>query len=131
MKERDWPDGERSPGIVSVNLLKKPKKMSRDRWIKNWFTIMSPVSEAIQPRGRYVRNMVQETLSPGMPLYDGIVIEAWPSKRHVENPFLFYGASNPFQLLKNIFRILKAVRSFLKVRQVRSIMMSEYFMKTD
>ena len=101
-----------------------------DEWVERWFTIMSPVSEAIQPRGRYVRNRVLKNYTPGSAPWDAIVIEAWPSKRHVENPFLFYGASNPVMLVKNIMKVLKAVRSFLKVRQVRTVMMSEYFIKS-
>ncbi|MBN1532448.1 MAG: hypothetical protein JXA20_07285 [Spirochaetes bacterium] len=131
MGPRDWPDGHRSPGIVSVNLLRRPAKIPRDEWITRWHTIMSPESEEIQPRGRYVRNAVTEILTPGAPVLDGIVIEAWPSPRHVSNPYLFYGASNPLQLVRNMVRILKAVRSFLRVREVRTVMMSEYFVRTD
>ena len=130
MKKRDWPDGTRSPGVVSVNLLTRPKKYNHDEWIERWFSIMSPVSEAIQPRGRYVRNVVLESVTADAPVYDGIVIEAWPSKKHVSNLFLFYGAGNIFQLIKNIYKVLRAVRSFLKVRDVRTVMMSEYFVKS-
>jgi hypothetical protein len=131
MHQRDWPDGRRSPGVVAVTLLKRPPKISADEWVKRWHGIMSPVSEKIQPRSRYVRNLITERLSPEAPAYDGIVIEAWPSKRHVSSSFLFYGAENVFQLLRNMFSILRAVRSFLRIRDIRTVMMSEYFIKTD
>lgn len=131
MHQRDWADGRRSPGLVSVNLLKRPEKISPEEWIKRWHNIMSPVSEAIQPRARYIRNLVLEVITADAPSFNGIVIEAWPSKRHVTNKFLFFGADNIFQLLGNMLKILKAVKSFLKIKDIRSIMMSEYFIKTD
>ena len=131
MHQRDWADGKRSPGLVSVNLLKRPDRISTEDWIKRWHNIMSPVSEAIQPRARYVRNLVLESITPDAPPYNGIVIEVWPSKRHVTNKFLFFGADNIFQLIVNMIKILKAVKSFLRIKDIRTVMMSEYFIKTD
>lgn len=128
---RNWPDGRRSPGITAVTCMERPKKLTRDEWIRRWHGTMSPVSEEIQPRTRYVRNLIVESLSPGAPPFEGIVAENWPSKKHVTNPFLFYGASNPFRLAVNMFRILRAVTSFLSLRRIQVTMMSEYFVKTD
>ena len=127
---RDWPDGRRSPGITMVTLMERPRRLSRDEWIKRWHGTMSPVSEEIQPRTRYVRNLVVEAITPGAPPFEGIVEEAWPSKRHVSNPFLFYGADNIWQLARNMCRILRAVKSFLDLRRIRTTPMSEYFIKT-
>lgn len=131
MHQRDWADGRRSPGLVSVNLLKRPEKLPVEEWVRRWHNIMSPVSEAIQPRTRYVRNFVLECITPDAPPYNGIVIEAWPSKRHVANKMLFFGADTIFQLIGNMLKILRAVKSFLKIKDIRTVMMSEYFMKTD
>jgi hypothetical protein len=127
---RDWPDGRRSPGITMVTLMERPRRLSRDEWIRRWHGIMSPVSEEIQPRTRYVRNLVVEAITPGAPTFEGIVEEAWPSKKHVTNPFLFYGADNIWQLIRNMCRILRAVKSFLNLRTIRTTPMSEYFIKT-
>jgi hypothetical protein len=127
---RDWPDGRRSPGITLVTLMQRPRRLSRDEWIKRWHGTMSPVSEEIQPRTRYVRNVVVEAITPGAPPFEGIVEESWPSKKHVSNPFLFYGADNIWQLARNMCRILRAVKSFLDLRHIRTTAMSEYFIKT-
>jgi hypothetical protein len=127
---RDWPDGVRSPGVTAVTLLERPKRIPRDEWIRRWHGTMSPVSEEIQPRTRYVRNLVLEALTPGAPPFEGIVEECWPSPGHVTNPFLFYGASNVWQLARNMIRILRAVTAFLDLRRIRTVMMSEYFIKT-
>lgn len=128
--KRDWPDGRRSPGVTAVTLMMRPRRLSREEWIKRWHGTMSPVSEEIQPRTRYVRNLVIEALTPGAPPFEGIVEEAWPSKKHVSNPFLFYGATSLWQLARNMCRIMKAVTSFLDLSRIRTTMMSEYFIKT-
>jgi hypothetical protein len=92
---------------------------------------MSPVSESIQPRSRYVRNVVQRPITDGAPPCDGIVEEHWPTTRHVTNPFLYFGASGPVSLLGNLARILRAVHGFHDLRSLRTAMMGEYFVKTD
>ncbi len=127
---RDWPDGRRSPGVVTVNLLERPRRLSREEWIRRWHGIMSPVSEEIQPRARYVRNLVVETLTPGAHPFEGIVEECWPSTAHVTSSFLFYGARNPLQLIRNMCRILRAVKSFLDITKIRTTAMGEYFIRT-
>jgi hypothetical protein len=129
-RPRDWPDGVRSPGVMSVTALKRPRRIPRDEWMRRWHGRMSPVSEAIQPRTRYVRNVVLERLSPDGPAYDGIVEEAWPSRRHVEDPFLFFGAKDPIRLAKNMARVLGAVTAFLDLVEIRTVMMGEYFLLT-
>ncbi|MBN2159040.1 MAG: hypothetical protein JW807_06565 [Spirochaetes bacterium] len=128
--KRDWPDGRRSPGVTAVTLMMRPRRLSRDEWIKRWHGTMSPVSEEIQPRTRYVRNLVVEALTPEALPFEGIVEESWPSKKHVSNPFLFYGAGNAWQLGRNMCRIMRAVKSFLDLSRIRTTMMSEYFIKT-
>jgi hypothetical protein len=128
---RDWPDGQRSPGIIQVTLLRRPRRLPPEEWLRRWHGTMSPVSEAIQPRTRYVRNLVLEALTPGAQRCDGVVEEAWPSARHVSNPFLYFGADSAWQLVVNLGRILRAVTSFLDLWQIRSAMMGEYLMHSD
>jgi hypothetical protein len=128
---RTWPDGERSPGVLAVTLLARPAHIPEDEWMRRWFGRQSPMSEAMQPRSRYVRNVVRETLTSGAPVYEGIVEESWPSERHVTNPFLFYGASNPFALVKNVAVMLHSVTSFLTLWRISTVMLSEYFVRSE
>ncbi len=127
---RTWPDGERSPGIVSVTPLERPRRIAKDRWMRHWFNRQGPMSEAMQPRSRYVRNVVDEVLTPGAVPYEGIVEESWPSARHVTNPYLFYGASNRFELIKNMAIMAQSVAAFLPIWKITSVTMSEYFVRS-
>lgn len=128
---RDWPDGQRSPGVVAITLMERPKRLSREEWMRRWHGKQSPVSEAMQPRARYIRNVVVRSLTPDAPPYEGIVEEAWPSARHVTNPFLFYGAGrNPLKLVWNMVVMLRSVMGFLDLHRIRTTMTSEYILKS-
>lgn len=129
-RPRDWPDGERSPGIVSVTPLERPRRIPKDRWMRHWFNRQGPMSEAMQPRSRYVRNVVDEVLTPGAVPYDGIVEESWPSVEHMTNPFLFYGAQNRLELVKNMAVMARSVAAFLPIWKITSVTMSEYLVRS-
>lgn len=126
---RDWPDGKRSPGVTAVTFMERPRRLSEDEWLGRWHGRMSPVSESIQPRTRYVRNHIRRA-SPGAPPLAGIVEEAFPSPRHITQPMLFYGASGPLSLVVNVLRILAAVTHFLTLWRIQTVVMSEYFIAT-
>lgn len=127
---RDWPDGQRSPGVVSVTPLRRPARIPKDRWMRHWFNRQGPMSEKMQPRSRYVRNVVEEVLTPGAVPYEGIVEESWPSPEHMTNPFLFYGARNRLELLKNMATMTWSVAAFLPIWRITSVTMSEYFVRS-
>ncbi len=125
-ERRSWGPGERSPGIVTLNLLKRPERLEPEEWRRRWFNRMSPVSEEIQPRTRYVRNVVTAAIHQGTPAWDGVVMEGWPTPAHLTKKKLFYGADNTWQLMRNMGRIMGAVTSFLQVWKIQVYTVSEY-----
>ena len=127
---RDWPDGQRSPAVVSVTPLERPRRIPKDKWMKHWFNRQGPMSERMQPRARYVRNVVEEVLTPGATPYEGIVEESWPSSEHVTNPYIFYGAKNRLELIKNMAIMGQSVAAFLPMWKITSVTTSEYFIRT-
>ncbi len=127
---RDWADGERSPGILAVTLLRKPKRVPKHKWMQRWFGHQSPMSEWMQPRTRYVRHVVEDSITSGAEPLDGIVEEDWPSGEHVTNGLLFYGAKNRWQLIVNMVIMLRSVTGILNLWNITTVMMSEYFIKT-
>lgn len=127
---RDWPDGVRSPGVVSVTPLERPRRIPKDQWMKHWFNRQGPMSERMQPRARYVRNVVDEVLTAGATPYEGIVEESWPSAAHMTNPYVFYGARSRFELLKNMAIMGRSVAAFLPIWKIVSVTTSEYFVRS-
>ena len=127
---RTWPDGERSPGVLTVALIHRPAGLDYREWITRWHGTQSPVSAELQPRTRYVRNEVVRSLTEGAPDIDGIVEEGWPSTGHVADPMLFFNASTPEELEANVSRMITSVDACLDLSRLRSSTMSEYLVSS-
>jgi hypothetical protein len=128
---RDWPDGTRSPGLLTVGLIHRPPELEYREWIERWHGTQSPVSGELQPRTRYVRNEVVRALTRGAPEVHGIVEEAWPSARHVADPMLFFNAGDdPAVMQRNVERMMESVNACLDLARFRSATMSEYFVRS-
>ena len=128
---RDWPDGQRSPGVLTVALLQQHPEQSLDEWVRRWHTRISPITEAIQPRCRYVRNAVFRAVTEDAPVIQGIVEEAWPSLEHVTDPMLFYCADgDPAQMNAHVTQMIEEITAFVDLSTLRSATMSEWILKS-
>jgi hypothetical protein len=126
---RTWPEGTRSPGVLTVSLVHRPAGLDYASWIERWHGTQSPLSGALQPRCRYVRNEVIRPVTAGAPGIDGIVEEAWPSAAHLADPMLFFSADgDPGRLTRNITAMLESVTACLDLSRLRNSTMSEYLM---
>jgi hypothetical protein len=128
---RDWPDGQRSPGVLTVALLQQPPDQTFEEWMTRWHTRISPITEAIQPRMRYVRNAVFRALTEDAPPVRGIVEEAWPSLEHVTDPMLFYRADgDPEKMNAHVTQMIEEINAFVDLSTLRSATMSEWILKS-
>ena len=124
---RTWPDGQRSPGVLTVALVHRPAGLAYAEWIERWHGTQSPESGRLQPRTRYVRNDVHRAVTPGAPQIDGIVEEGWPSAAHVADPMLFFNAEGDVgRLQANVERMMANVTACLDLERLRSVTMSEH-----
>lgn len=128
---RGWPDGERSPGVLTVALIHRPPGLGYEEWITRWHGTQSPLSGELQPRARYVRNEVVRSLTADAPEVHGIVEEAWPSAAHVADPMLFFNAGGDRARLKeNVERMMASGERCLDMARLRSTTMSEHLIRT-
>jgi len=128
---RSWPDGERSPGVLTVTCMQQTPRMTEDEWFDFWHTKQSPMSEAIQPRARYVRNSVARAITPGAPPYRGIVEEAWPTVADLTDPMRFYCAEGDEQRLQEHLKtMLDHVTAFLDFDTMRVHTLSEWILRS-
>ncbi len=128
---RTWPDGERSPGVLTVALVHRPAALDPAEWIERWHGVQSPASGRLQPRTRYVRNQVHRAVTPGAPALDGIVEEGWPSIEHVADPMLFFNAEgDPARLQAHVEEMMANVTACLDLDRLRSLTMSEHLVRT-
>jgi hypothetical protein len=128
-RPRNWPDGTRSPGVLTVSLVHRPAGLDYATWIERWHGTQSPLSGELQPRCRYVRNEVVRPVTAEAPQIGGIVEEAWPSAAHVADPMLFFNADGDRdRLTRNVNAMLESVNSCLDLGRLRNSTMSEYLM---
>ena len=128
---RAWPDGERSPGVLTVAVIHRPESLNEATWLHNWHEVQSPMSAQLQPRTRYVRNQVVRALSSNAPDIGGIVEEGWPSAAHVADPMLFFNAGgDPEVMNRNVETMMGNVIACLDIDRLRSTTMSEYLLKS-
>ena len=127
---RDWPDGTRSPGIITLTIFDKPAGVDDETFYGHWYGHQSPMSENMQPRARYVRNAVARALTPGAPRYRAIVEEAWPSIEHVTNLHTFFSASSNEELGENIRVMLDSTKLLYDPATMRNYPLSEYILKS-
>jgi hypothetical protein len=130
-ESRTWPDGERSPGVLTVALIQQHPDLSYDEWITRWHTRISPITERLQPRCRYVRNAVFRSLTEGAPPVAAIVEEAWPSLEHVTDPMLFYCADGDAATMSaHVTEMIEEINAFTDLSTLRSVTMSEWILKS-
>jgi hypothetical protein len=131
MPARDWPDGQRSPGIVTLTVFDKPQGMDDETFYGHWYSHQSPMSEWMQPRARYVRNAVVRALTPGAPRLRAIVEEAWPTVRHLTDLPTFFGVGEGGDDLGERIRImLDSTKRLADPATMRNYTLSEYIVRT-
>jgi hypothetical protein len=130
MQARDWPDGERSPGIVTLTVFDKPAGMDDETFYGHWYGHQSPMSEWMQPRARYVRNAVVRALTPGAPRLRAIVEEAWPTVGHLTDLATFFGVTDGDDLGERIRIMLDSTKRLAEPSTMRNYTMSEYIVRT-
>jgi len=127
---RDWPDGQRSPGVVTLTVFDKPAGVTDEAFYGHWYSHQSPMSEWMQPRARYVRNAVVRALTPGAPNYRALVEEAWPTAEHVSDLQAFFGATDPDELGERIRIMLDSTKLLYNPDTMRNYTLSEYILKS-
>jgi hypothetical protein len=129
-RRRDWPDGQRSPGLLTVATICQPDGMDTEAWLDHWHRTVSPVTAEIQPRARYVRNAVFRALTPGSPPFRALVEEAWPSAEDITDPMRFYCARDEQELEEHLRRMLEVITAFTDLSTMRSYTMSEWILRS-
>ena len=128
---RNWDDGARSPGVLTVALLRQRHDLTYEEWVNRWHNRISPITAEIQPRTRYVRNAVYRGITQDAPPWAGIVEEAWPSLEHVTDPMLFYCAGDdPDVMNAHVTQMIEEITSFIDLDTMRSVTMSEWILKS-
>lgn len=94
--DRDWLDGQRSPGVSLLTVFPRLDDLDDDTFFARWHGSHSQLTFEIHPVLRYVRNTVTRALDDGarrVPA-DAVVTEAFTTE-DLGDPTRFYGAGEP------------------------------------
>jgi hypothetical protein len=108
--DRDWPDGEPSPGVTHCTWFPKPDRLSDEDFYRGWHDVHSPASFRLHPlRWEYVRDAVARVVTPGSPPLRAIVFERFRTVEDYADPARLYG---PPETLEETMRDLPLYADF-------------------
>ncbi len=122
--ERDWPDGQATPGVNLVTLFKKRGDIDRNTFIDRWHNGHTPLSLKIHPMWNYSRNVVEKETTDRSSPFDGIVEEHFRTRSDLLNPFRFFG--NLIDIVPNMLKVYTDVKGFLDYPSIETYLASEY-----
>ena len=128
---RDWPDGQRSPGMSILTFFDKGAAVADEDFYRIWHGEHTPLSFEIHPFWLYVRNQVLRAVTPGAPPVRGIVYEAVPTDEDlVDLPRFFGCADEPSRLMAQIGRVNDHMATFGDTATLQCVTTREWICKT-
>ncbi|MCP5041173.1 MAG: hypothetical protein GY944_09080 [bacterium] len=123
--DRDWADGERSPGVTHFTWFEKAKAISDEDFFHNWFDVHTPFSFELHPlRWEYVRNAVARPLTPNAPAIRAIVGERFRELRDYTDPDRLFGSKEV------LMQSAKEAGDYSDPSAMHSLPLSEYIVKS-
>jgi hypothetical protein len=126
--DRDWPDGAPSPGATMLTLFRQRSGLTREQFLRRWHEDHSPMALRIHPLWNYVRNVVEERLTPTTPPFDGIVEEQYRDDRDLTDMRRFYGGT--LRLLPNLLHVVLQTNTFLQLLTLENHFLRERWLRT-
>ncbi len=126
--QKNWVDGERTPGVCLLTLISKKKNIDYATFLHRWHNGHTPLSLKIHPLWNYVRNEVKELLTENAPVFNGIVEEQMRSAGDLLNPFTFFG--NPLIIIPRMITVYADTKSFIDYSSMETYLAAEYLIKT-
>lgn len=122
--QRDWPDGERSPGVTLVAAFPMARGIDAETFFSQWQQHHTPLSLSLHPLTRYLRNSVARVLTPGAPPYQALVEERVADIQDLLDPMRFFGSEEAQE------RAFEHVQRFTDIDEMHTALMSEYILRS-
>jgi hypothetical protein len=124
------PDGQRTPGMYQVVLLRRPPRLSYEQWLDIWLGSHTQVAIDTQSTFGYRQNVIARPLTYAAPPYDAIIEELFPAEA-MTDPMVFYDAvGDEAKRKKHEKAMVDSVVRFIDFDKMDRIPMSEYTMKS-
>ena len=121
-------DGERTPGLANVALLRRPDELDEVTWLRRWHRDHTQVAIDTQATFGYVQNTVVRALTDGAAPVSAIVEELFPLAA-VTDLHAFFGAADDDDLADRMTRMLASTSAFGADTNVDTVPTSRYVLK--
>lgn len=125
---KNWEDGNVTPGICLLTLFNQKKSIDYKTFIDRWHNSHTPLSLKIHPLTHYNRNVVDECGQSNTESWDGIVEEHCKTKSELLNPTKFFGGA--LKMIPNMISVYVDTKSFLDYGTIETYLASEYIIKS-
>jgi hypothetical protein len=126
--QRNWADGQPSPGAVLLTLMKKNAKLSYEQFMAEWFGKHTPMAVEIHPLWNYIRNVVDSVEIEGSPPFDGIVEEHFRTLSDITRPWRMFGGK--LKMVRNMVRVGRHANKFLSLSETENYILTEYHLRS-
>lgn len=121
--EKDWQDGQTSPGVVLLTLLKQNPRLTYDEFMHEWHGRHTPKAMRIHPFWNYIRNVIKGKTIASSPTFEGIVEEHFRTRSDCVNPVRMFGG--PLKFLPHMVEVGLHARHFLDLKLTENYLLSE------
>lgn len=129
MPPPDPGNGQRTPGMANVALLRRPADLDQATWLHRWHINHTQVAIDTQATFGYTQNVVVRALTADAPQLDGIVEELFPDGA-VSDPYVFYGAADQADLADRVRRMVASVSAFGANQNIDTVPTSRYMLRS-
>ncbi len=123
-------DGERTPGMNQVVLLKRPSHLSFEQWLEIWLGSHSQVGIETQSTFGYRQNVIARPLTYVAPQYDAIVEENFPEAAMTDRTAFYDSIGDEEKCNQREKIMIDSCMRFIDFSMIDRIPTSEYNMKS-
>lgn len=121
--------GKATRGVSMVTLFRRKRGLSRETFLARWHVGHLPIALEYHPTVQYVRNVVEEALTPGAPPWGGIVEEQFPDNETLCSMRRFVGGGRLARVVPRLLHILLQTRTFLDLFTLENRLLEEIWVK--
>lgn len=125
---KNWSDGEVTPGVCLLTLFNQKKGIDYTTFIKRWHNSHTPLSLKIHPLTHYNRNVVEINGKNNRENWGGIVEEHCKTSSDLLNPTKFFGGT--LKMIPNMISVYIDTKSFLDYETIETYLTAEYYLKS-
>ena len=123
-------DGQRTPGMCQVAILKKPPRLSYEQWLEIWLGSHTQIAIDTQSTFGYRQNVIVRPLTYAAPPYDAIVEEHFPAEAMTDQAVFYNAVGDDAKRKANRKAMNDSIARFIDFDKIDVVPMSEYTMRS-